>query len=308
MGGYAYAADNPVTNADPTGQIAVGPSGTSCSTGTEYLSWCAGSGSDGGINGDGGTASGTSTGTDSPTNPGSPRHHRPDFAVAVAQQIADGQLSDTGNWLDFLAGLGSVPAGLADIAACEANLLACGQLAVSGDMPSALYANWVRSHGIDTSMNSTYGNGAAFATLLTSFLGDAAAAAAGAAANTTDEAGAAVAASGAGGSASVAESSESGLSKAFQAMAEEGKDTGDTIGAAHDVAGGFGTSADDLFGHDPSAWTAMVDAGGGSAPPADYGPSYPNLTGGSAGGFEAAAFIVSMTVAGIGIVIKRAFG
>jgi RHS repeat-associated protein len=170
MGGYAYAADNPVTNSDPTGRIAVGPSGSSCSTGTEYISWCAGSGSDGGINGDSGTSSGTASGTASPTNPGSPRHHRPDFAVALAHQIADGQLSGTGDWVDTLAGLGSVPAGLGDVALCVSNLAECGQLAVSGEMPSALYANWMQRHRIDTS-STAYANGAAFGTLLLAFAG-----------------------------------------------------------------------------------------------------------------------------------------
>lgn len=91
-------------------------------------------------------------------------------------------------------------------------------------------------------------------------------------------------------------------------MAEEAKGTGETISAGHDVAGGIGTSLDDVLGHDPSAWTAMVDGGGGSAPPADYGPSYPNLIGNTAGSWEAAAFVVSMTAAGIGIAIKKAFG
>lgn len=44
MGGYAYAAGNPITQSDSTGLIATGPSGSNCITETEYLKACGGSG------------------------------------------------------------------------------------------------------------------------------------------------------------------------------------------------------------------------------------------------------------------------
>jgi RHS repeat-associated protein len=48
LNGYAYAGNDPVSNSDPTGELAVGPGGGGdgggCSTGTEYLKQCGGSG------------------------------------------------------------------------------------------------------------------------------------------------------------------------------------------------------------------------------------------------------------------------
>jgi RHS repeat-associated protein len=69
MGGYAYAADNPVTDSDPSGQIAVGPSNSDCSTGTEYLPQCGGHGASGTGTG-GGTGGTASTGPVPINHPG----------------------------------------------------------------------------------------------------------------------------------------------------------------------------------------------------------------------------------------------
>jgi RHS repeat-associated protein len=62
-GGYTYAGDNPSTDSDPTGAIQVGPPTSSCSTGTEYLEQCGGSGTSAGGGGDPGATSGGSTGS-----------------------------------------------------------------------------------------------------------------------------------------------------------------------------------------------------------------------------------------------------
>jgi RHS repeat-associated protein len=58
MGGYSYAADNPVSASDSTGLLPVGPGGSGCSLGTEYLKQCGGNGNPGGSNGGGGNGGG----------------------------------------------------------------------------------------------------------------------------------------------------------------------------------------------------------------------------------------------------------
>jgi hypothetical protein len=201
--------------------------------------------------------------------------------------------------------MGSVFAGLADLGVCLNPLVCLGYQAVGGKMPSAIYANELNSHGVDTSIHSTYGDGIAFMSILALAAGGVGDAAGVTAADAAADAAAGGAA--AGGSASVADSSESGLSKALEEMAEKSKNTGETIGAGHDVAGSIGTGLDDVLGSNPPGLaTGAVDLVGGTAVPADYGPSYPNMIMGSAGGFEAAAFVVAGVAAAVAIVIKRA--
>ena len=72
LNGYTYAADNPVTNTDPTGELIPGPPGSNCDAATDWQTACGGDGVNPDPNGYGnvGGGSGTSTNSDSGSNPG----------------------------------------------------------------------------------------------------------------------------------------------------------------------------------------------------------------------------------------------
>jgi hypothetical protein len=177
MGGYAYAADNPVTDSDPTGQIAVGPPGSGCSTGTEYNPQCSGNGTgDAPAPGGGGNdgSSGTATSTATSTSPSSSIYGCNKFDCASAAAAWAHVAPTPGGWKSLLAGVGGFFVGFGDMAVCSQPLACLGYKAIGGEMPSALYTNWLNSHGVDTSANSTYTDGIALMGILTLAIGGAA--------------------------------------------------------------------------------------------------------------------------------------
>ena len=155
MGGYAYAADNPVNASDPTGLMLPG--------------------NDGG---------GTDTGT--PTERRRAEWLGPGHCNSVASRLDGGctvlpaPASGTGNGWDFLAGVGSDLANVADEAYCVSSPLGCAMSFLGGTAPSQLYQSFITGQGIDT-RSSAYFGGEVSGDILLTAVGGAAGAAAGAA-------------------------------------------------------------------------------------------------------------------------------
>jgi hypothetical protein len=130
MGGYAYAGDNPVADSDPTGLGAVGPPGSDCSTGTEYLTQCGGNGTS-----DTPAPGGGATGAATVTSSGVAGCNKFDCAYAAD---AWARMAPTpGGWKSLLAGVGCFFVGLGNMAVCAQPLACLGYKALGGEMPSA---------------------------------------------------------------------------------------------------------------------------------------------------------------------------
>ena len=165
LNGYSYAGDDPVSSTDPTGQMAVGPGSSGCSTGTEYLSQCGGSGQNPLGSGSSSSSSGSgSSGSGSSGSGGgqwvpdvSPSCGR--FGVGCSD-AREWEPSVPGGTLGFLAGLGDSFMNLLDMGDCMAEgSISCEQNTVSGDTYSDQYTDWIARHGIDTAPRSTYTGG-----------------------------------------------------------------------------------------------------------------------------------------------------
>ncbi len=121
LNGYTYAADNPVNDSDPSGDIAVGPGSSDCSTGTEYLTQCGGNGTgDTGSNGsgDGGTTGSTggggTTGSTGISDGGCSSYGRGACLSKAERSVLTepseslwGLFNEGANWLDAELGLDS---------------------------------------------------------------------------------------------------------------------------------------------------------------------------------------------------------
>jgi hypothetical protein len=96
------------------------------------------------------------------------------FGCTDATDVTDDSPGQTpGGLKGFLGGVGSFVVSTVEGASCSGlEALVCkGYQELGGEMPSTAYHNWLTSHGVDTSFNSTYGAGEVSAAILALAIG-----------------------------------------------------------------------------------------------------------------------------------------
>jgi RHS repeat-associated protein len=285
---YTYAADNPVTNTDPSG-LYISGCGNSCGitgggsgSGNGNGGGGSGGGGSGGSSGGGGPGSGCTTGCTphqiqaAAVLLGIPPANLSGFTSAV-QAIEQQRLQE----VDYEGG------------GCNGRVFALGgcpsEAGAAGTTPAQVKQSFLGALMV-LSTAIPVGDLLDLAGLTARAPEAAAGGTATAAARTTGAATSAV---------------SSSVTKWVVQLIERNEGTGKFIEGTHDVSDYLGNIANDLSGQPPSITQAGVDAGGGAGSPAPYSSSYPGLTGGTVSSWEAGLVFVGVTAAALRIAWNR---